>query len=383
MPFQRSGRRLARDASPGHHDHVRLRRGRARATTATAGRARSAARRGTRARSRATSTTRSCAASAATRLLTVGPPLLSRRSSCRWRSSSTSSFAFLLFVLVMAYALLVVPHLRQPRPARGARRSTALEAASRLRLRSACGLGDSRGGAGERRGGRGGAARARVALVPSRRSGTGRALDADDRRRARRRLPRDGRGDSREVVLALPDRLRPAPRADALDLPRECARVGDRARGVSGGAAPGGSPTPPNASSTLPVAVAWATLGRPSCATLWTDEGLLDEVDGDRLVAPGDRERRGLAHSPRRAARSCGRASSRRSSRSSDRVAELDEAEPQPVAAVSPPGRRSRPTASVARRRETVLALTPVRRAISFVPSSPPSASASSTASAR
>ena len=31
---------------------------------------------------------------------------------------------------------------------------------------------------------------------------------------------------------------------------------------------------PPNASSTLPVAVAWATLGRPSCATPWTDEGL-------------------------------------------------------------------------------------------------------------
>ena len=63
-------------------------------------------------------------------------------------------------------------------------------------------------------------------------------------------------------------------------------------------------------------------------------------------------------------------------------VAELDEPQPEPVAAGVRTCSTSPPATSVASWRDAVLAFNPVRRAISFVPSSP-SASASSTATAR
>ena len=59
-----------------------------------------------------------------------------------------------------------------------------------------------------------------------------RSLDADDRRELAAASPHR-RGDPREVVLALPDRVRPAARPDALDLTSERTRVGDRARRVA------------------------------------------------------------------------------------------------------------------------------------------------------
>ena len=54
-------------------------------------------------------------------------------------------------------------------------------------------------------------------------------------------------------------------------------------------------------------------------------------------------------------------------------VAEIEEPQREPVAPVSATCSTNRAAASVASRRDTVLALIPVRRAISFVPSSPPS----------
>ena len=113
------------------------------------------------------------------------------------------------------------------------------------------------------------------------------------------RLPRTGAAIARDPSSRSPSR----PRSHAGEPARfrDERRPGrDRARGerASGSA---GSSTSPNASITFPVAVAWAMLGRPSCATLWTDRGALDEVDRDRVVLPRDRERRRLAGLARRA----------------------------------------------------------------------------------
>ena len=154
-------------------------------------------------------------------------------------------------------------------------------------------------------------------------------------------------------------------------------------RGVNAVNGSAGSSTSPNASITLPTAVAWPTLGRPSWATLWTTEELCAKSTVTASCSPGGRERcrlTGLAHErlqvrpgERRGGRGArARRCRARSSRSDRRY--------RPVSGTCSTNRAE---ASVASRRETVLALIPVRRAISFVPSSPPSARASSTVNAR
>ena len=74
-----------------------------------------------------------------------------------------------------------------------------------------------------------------------------------------------------------------------------------------------GSSTAPNASSTFPVAVAWAMLGRPTRATLCTDASLWTKSTVIASRSPGAES---VAVSPVSAASasSCGRATLRRSS---------------------------------------------------------------------
>ena len=63
-------------------------------------------------------------------IFTVAPPALLAVILVPLAVVADVRYAFLLFVLVMAYALLVLPHLPQPRQARG-----HLDAAPRWKLR--------------------------------------------------------------------------------------------------------------------------------------------------------------------------------------------------------------------------------------------------------
>ena len=112
------------------------------------------------------------------------------------------------------------------------------------------------------------------------------------------------------------------------------------------------------------------------------DRGAVNEVDREGVVLTRGGQRRRLARlaDERLQVRPRERAQVETAEHG---VAELDEPQREPVAPVSGTCSTYRAAASVASRRETVLALIPLRRAISFVPSSLPSASASSTASAR
>ena len=121
-------------------------------------------------------------------------------------------------------------------------------------------------------------------------------------------------------------------------------------------------------------------LGRPIWATLWTAEEPCTKSTVTASCSPGAES---VAVSPvsRTSASQMRPGQSTQVEALEYGVPELDESEREAVAArwrARAP--RTGPPASVASSRETVLALMPVRRAISFVPSSPPSASASSTA---
>ena len=112
------------------------------------------------------------------------------------------------------------------------------------------------------------------------------------------------------------------------------------------------------------------------------DGRALHEVDRDRVVLTRNRQRRRLARlrDERLQVRPGERAQVEPCEHG---VPELDEAQRRAGSARLGTCSTKPAAASVASRRETVLALIPVRRAISFVPSSPPSASVSSTAIAR
>src|SRR4051812_19915169 len=138
----------------------------------------------------------------------------------------------------------------------------------------------------------------------------------------------------------------------------------------------------PNASTILPAAVAWPTLGRPSRATLITLDSAATKSTVTASDAPGTDS---VAVSPVAATSACsrGRASSRMSSRARTPSARATSRRPRRD---GPPGARStmRPASSVASSRDAVEAFTPMRRASSLTPRPSGAApSSSSSASAR
>ena len=190
-----------------------------------------------------------------------------------------------------------------------------------------------------------------------------------------------GHGHRVEIVLSLPKRLREAAPADTIDLLVEHAPVGDRGHGEAR-SSPGGSATSPNASATFPAAVACAMLGRPIRATLCTVDGLWTKSTVTASRSPGTES---VAVSPvaSTSASRLGRPSSRTSRRRAPRSRARRDAG-RGGNDHSPATMAIRPAStSVASTREAVLALTPVRRASSFVPISPSAATTSSTATAR
>ena len=146
---------------------------------------------------------------------------------------------------------------------------------------------------------------------------------------------------------------------------------------------PGGSARFPKASKTFPVAVACAMLGRPRRATPCTDDGLCTKSTVTASRSPGAES---VAVSPvvATSACRCGRAICRRSRRARTTLPSCRRRRPSRYRPESWTCSTRPPATSVASRRETLLALIPVRRAISFVPSSvSASASTSSTLNAR
>ena len=111
------------------------------------------------------------------------------------------------------------------------------------------------------------------------------------------RLPRTGAAIPGEVVLALTHGIRPSPCADALDLARERARIGDGPRRVAAQGA-GRQPHARVREQHLPRR-GRVRDARPAELRDALHRGRApDEVDGDGLVATRDRQRDRLAHGP-------------------------------------------------------------------------------------
>ena len=109
------------------------------------------------------------------------------------------------------------------------------------------------------------------------------------------RLPRTGAAIAARSSSRSPTASRPAVRAHPLDLPRElragrrsCAPCSAQRAGRQRDVAEGEHHLPGRRSRA-------ATLGRPICATLCTDEGLRTKSTVTASCSPGDRERRRLA----------------------------------------------------------------------------------------
>ena len=219
--------------------------------------------------------------------------------------------------------------------------------------------------------------------LPSRRASKRRRgpLHAEDRRRARRRLPSTGAAialqvaaRARRAASAQPwtrtrstlgrGQLAPVgdrPRGEALEPARRAARLAEREQDLAGRGRV-------------------RDAGPPDRATLWTERRALDEVDGDGVVLAGDES---VAVSPVSATSRSRWGAPPRAGRGRASTAFPSWSEPEARAgsgrSPSTARRAAAPRASRGAARR-VLALIPVRRASSFVPSSPrASASASST----
>ena len=135
------------------------------------------------------------------------------------------------------------------------------------------------------------------------------------RRRARRALPWTGAATAfRSFSRSPAARAQPSSRTFATAAASSLRST--IVRSVKPCSRPPGSSRSPKASATLPVAVAWATLGRPTRATLCTDDELWTK---STVIASGSPGTESVAVSPVASARArrWGRATSRRSSRAS------------------------------------------------------------------
>ena len=158
-----------------------------------------------------------------------------------------------------------------------------------------------------------------------------RALDAEDPGQLAAAVPH-GRGDRREPdVPLLPWRRRTL--AGAPCSSSSSSRFGlVIVRGVNAASGAAGSSTSPNASITLPTAVAWPTLGRPIWATLCTTDELCAKSTVTASCSPGDGQRRRLARLPHELlqVRPCERP---QVEPPEHRVAELDQPQREAIAA--------------------------------------------------